>query len=94
MDQAYLELLPLLEGEASLADLLAPAAALVRVANHRVLVPVRVEARIDVHGDVRLAGADVHHEAAAKRRSGFLLDLCQFSYLQYHKGQTCIIDYF
>lgn len=28
---------------------------------------MRVEARVDVHGDVRLIGADVHHEAATKR---------------------------
>lgn len=64
---AYLELLPLLEGEASLADLLAPAAALVRVAHHRVLVSVRVEARVDVQGEVRLTGADVHAKAATNR---------------------------
>lgn len=63
----YLELLPLLEGETSLADLLAPAAPLVRVAHHRVLVSVRVEARVDVHGEVRLAGADVHAKAATTR---------------------------
>lgn len=68
--QPHRELLALLEGEAPLADLLAPAAALVRVAHHHVLVAVRAEAGVDVQGEVRLAGADVHAEAAAMKEGG------------------------
>lgn len=81
--KAYLELLPLLEGEASRAHLLAPAAALVRVAHHHVLVSVRVEARVDVHGELRLTGADVHTKTATTTKKE------QVAVKEFHK--TCFI---
>lgn len=61
------ELLPLLEWETSLTVLLAPFAILVRVANRRVGVAVRVETWVDVHGDVLLVRANVECKAAADR---------------------------
>lgn len=57
------KLSPQLEGEAGLGPLLlTPAAPLVGVADHGVLVSMGVEARVHVHGDVRLIWADVHRK--------------------------------
>lgn len=59
------ELLSHFEREASLADLLAPFATLVGVADNHVLVSVRIKAGVDVHGDVGLVGANVDCKTAA-----------------------------
>jgi len=65
----HLELLSLVERKASLTILLAPAAVLVRVADHGILVSVGVETSVDVHRDVRLIRANVHCKAMAQRNN-------------------------
>lgn len=64
---SHLELLSLVERKASLAVLLTPAAFLVRVADHSILVSVGIEARVDVHRDLRLIRADIDCKAVARR---------------------------
>lgn len=64
---SHLELHSLLERKASLTVLLTPAACLVRVADHCILISMGVKTRVDMQCNVLLIWADIHTKAAKKK---------------------------